>query len=100
MTRDAGWPRAFHAVVPPLLREFRPQVLVSQHGCDSHRDDPLTNLELTIDAPRTPPSTGSPTRSQAAAGCSPGGGGYEHVHVGLRLDLPQHAGSIDGAVRD
>jgi hypothetical protein len=62
----------FHAVVPPLLREFRPQVLVSQHGCDSHRDDPLTNLELTIDAPRTPPSTGSPTRSQAAAGCSAG----------------------------
>ena len=24
--RDAGWLRAFHAVVPPLLREFRPQV--------------------------------------------------------------------------
>ena len=23
-TRDAGWLRAFHAVVPPLLREFRP----------------------------------------------------------------------------
>ena len=52
LTGDAGWLRAFHAVVPPLLREFRPQVLVSQHGCDSHRDDPLTNLELTIDAQR------------------------------------------------
>ena len=34
-------------------------------------DDPRV---LTIDAPRTPPSTGSPTRSQAAAGCSPRGG--------------------------
>ena len=52
LTGDAGWLRAFHAVVPPLLRQFRPQLLVSQHGCDSHRDDPLTNLELSIDAQR------------------------------------------------
>ena len=29
---DAAWLRAFHAVVPPLLRRFRPQILVSQHG--------------------------------------------------------------------
>ncbi len=51
-TRDAGWLRAFHAVVPPLLREFSPQVLVSQHGCDTHWSDPLANLELTIDGQR------------------------------------------------
>ena len=51
-TRDAGWLRAFHATVPQLLREFRPQVLVSQHGCDTHWSDPLANLELTIDAQR------------------------------------------------
>jgi acetoin utilization protein AcuC len=25
----------------PLLRAFRPQILVSQHGADSHRLDPL-----------------------------------------------------------
>src|ERR1700729_3426758 len=35
-TGDAGWLRAFDAVVPPLLRAFRPELLVSQHGCDSH----------------------------------------------------------------
>ena len=40
-TGDAGWLRAFHAVVPPLLREFGPQMLVSQHGCDTHWGDPL-----------------------------------------------------------
>jgi len=33
-TGDAGWLRAFDAVVPPLLRAFRPQVLVTQHGWD------------------------------------------------------------------
>ena len=31
-----GWLRAFHAVVPDLLREFAPDVLVTQHGCDAH----------------------------------------------------------------
>ena len=51
-TGDAGWLRAFHAVVPPLLRAFHPQVLVSQHGCDSHMDDPLTHLMVTVDAQR------------------------------------------------
>ena len=34
-TGDASWLRAFHAIVPPLLRQFRPQILVSQHGCDT-----------------------------------------------------------------
>ena len=51
-TCDAGWLRAFDAVVPPLLREFRPQVLVSQHGCDGHRLDPLAHLGLSVDAMR------------------------------------------------
>ena len=36
-TDDAGWLRAFNAVVPPLLRAFEPQILVTQCGCDAHR---------------------------------------------------------------
>ena len=51
-TSDAGWLRAFHAVVPPLLREFAPDVLVTQQGCDSHRDDPLAHLALSVDGQR------------------------------------------------
>lgn len=51
-TADAGWLRAFHAVVPPLLREFDPQILVTQHGCDSHMEDPLTHLMLSVDGQR------------------------------------------------
>ncbi|MGH3444816.1 MAG: acetoin utilization protein AcuC [Nocardioidaceae bacterium] len=52
-TADAGWLRAFHAVVPPLLREFAPDVLVSQQGCDSHIEDPLAHLMLTVDGHRS-----------------------------------------------
>jgi acetoin utilization protein AcuC len=51
-TTDAGWLRAFHAVVPDVVRAFSPEVVVSQHGCDSHADDPLTNLSLSIDGQR------------------------------------------------
>ncbi len=51
-TTDNAWLRAFHAVVPPLLEEFRPQVLVTQHGCDSHVLDPLAHLGLTVDGQR------------------------------------------------
>src|SRR6266516_2455707 len=83
LTGDAGWLRAFHAVVPPLLRRFRPQILVSQHGCDSHRDDPLTNLELTIDAQRAAHAAIHALAHEYAGGrwLLTGGGGYEHIHV-------------------
>ena len=34
------------------VREFAPDVLVTQHGCDSHRDDPLAHLMLSVDGQR------------------------------------------------
>src|SRR3954447_16379444 len=51
-TGDAGWLRAFSGVVPVLLRAFEPEILVTQCGCDSHRVDPLTDLQLTVDGQR------------------------------------------------
>lgn len=82
-TRDAGWLRAFHAVVPPLLRAFRPQFLVSQHGCDTHWMDPLANLELTIDAQRAAHAALHALAHETAGGrwLLTGGGGYEVVQV-------------------
>lgn len=82
-TRDAGWLRAFHAVVPPLLRAFQPQILVSQHGCDTHWMDPLANLELTIDAQRAAHAAIHQLAHETASGrwLLTGGGGYELVQV-------------------
>ena len=51
-TADRGWLRAFHAVVPSLLGAFRPQVLVTQCGVDTHAEDPLANLGLSVDGHR------------------------------------------------
>ena len=82
-TRDAGWLRAFHAVVPPLLRQFRPQILVSQHGCDTHWSDPLANLELTIDAQRAAHIALHDLAHEVSDGrwLLTGGGGYQLVDV-------------------
>jgi acetoin utilization protein AcuC len=48
LTDTAVYLPAFEAVVPPLVRAFRPDVVVAQLGIDSHRTDPLTHLALDI----------------------------------------------------
>jgi acetoin utilization protein AcuC len=82
-TRDAGWLRALHAVVPPLLRQFRPQILVSQHGCDTHWSDPLANLQITVDAQRAAHAAVHELAHELTDGrwLLTGGGGYQLVQV-------------------
>ncbi len=82
-TDDAGWLRAFHAVVPPLLRAFRPQILVTQHGCDSHVEDPLAHLALTIDGQRAASLALHELAHELTDGrwLATGGGGYAIVEV-------------------
>ena len=82
-TGDAGWLRAFDAVVPPLLRAFGPEVLVSQHGCDSHRLDPLANLALSVDGQRRAQLMVHDLAHEVAGGrwLLTGGGGYQLVQV-------------------
>lgn len=82
-TGDAGWLRAFHAVVPGLLESFRPQVLVTQHGCDSHLLDPLAHLALSLEGQRASYSALHELAHRYAGGrwVATGGGGYELVEV-------------------
>ena len=82
-TADAGWLRAFHAVVPPLVREFAPEILVSQHGCDSHIEDPLAHLMLTVDGQRAANLALHDLAHEVCEGrwVVTGGGGYAIVDV-------------------
>ena len=82
-TRDAGWLRAFHAVVPQLVGAFEPEVIVSQHGCDSHTLDPLSHLNISVDGQR---EAAAAIGNLAAKNCenrwiATGGGGYNVVTV-------------------
>lgn len=82
-TADGGWLRAFHAVVPPLVREFAPDVLVTQHGCDSHREDPLAHLMLTVDGQRAAYLALHDLAHEVCDGrwVATGGGGYAVIDV-------------------
>ena len=82
-TGDQGWLRAFHAIVPDVLGAFAPQVIVSQHGCDSHMEDPLAHLALSIDGQRMSYEAIHRWAHRFADGrwIAVGGGGYEWVDV-------------------
>ncbi|MEE4546317.1 acetoin utilization protein AcuC [Streptomyces sp. V4-01] len=82
-TGDAGWLRAFHAVVPDLVAAFRPQVVVSQHGADTHFEDPLAHLAVSLDAQRMVAEACHALAHEHAEGrwVALGGGGYAVTDV-------------------
>ena len=82
-TGDAQWLRAIDAVALPLLRAFKPTVLVSQHGCDSHRLDPLAHLALSVDGQRQAQVILHDLAHELCGGrwVATGGGGYALVQV-------------------
>ena len=82
-TTDAGWLRAFHAVVPQVVSAHAPTVLVTQHGCDSHRHDPLADLDLSVDGQRASYLALDQIARDVCGGrwVSTGGGGYAVTSV-------------------
>lgn len=86
-TSDAGWLRAVESVALPVVRAFEPQLLVSQHGCDAHASDPLTNLAVSVDALRAAALAVHDLAHEVAEGrwLVLGGGGYAIVQVVPRI---------------
>jgi len=82
-TGDNDWLRAFHGVVPPLLENFAPEILFTQQGCDSHAEDPLAHLELSVDGQRETYGILHDLAHTYAGGrwIAVGGGGYSWVDV-------------------
>jgi acetoin utilization protein AcuC len=67
----------------PLARAFNPDVLVLQHGCDTHHQDPLTHLDCTL---QVFGQIGARERALALEVCqgkmiAGGGGGYAYREV-------------------
>jgi acetoin utilization protein AcuC len=82
-TADSAWLRALHSTALPLVRAFKPDVLVSQHGCDTHAQDPLAHLALSVDAQRAAAQALHRLAHESCGGrwVALGGGGYEVVDV-------------------
>jgi acetoin utilization protein AcuC len=82
-TGEDAWLEAFRAVVPGAVRRFRPDVLVTQLGCDTHHSDPLAHLQLTTRAYRETAKEVHALAHEAAGGrwVATGGGGYQWARV-------------------
>ncbi len=82
-TDDASWLGAFRSVVPPLVEAWRPDVLVTQLGCDTHHTDPLAHVSLTTAAYRETAALLHDLAHRAAGGrwLATGGGGYQWARV-------------------
>jgi acetoin utilization deacetylase AcuC-like enzyme len=46
---DADYAEAFAEIVEPAVRAFAPDVVLVSAGFDAHRDDPLGEMELTVE---------------------------------------------------
>ena len=78
-----AWLEAFRAVVPAAVRRFRPDVLVTQLGCDTHHSDPLAHLRLTTSTYRETAKELHALAHEVAQGrwVATGGGGYQWARV-------------------
>lgn len=75
---DELYMRVFDEVVPPFIRAFRPDILVTQLGVDSFETDPITHLSLTT---RSFEHMVKRFRSFGLPWVALGGGGYDLSNV-------------------
>jgi len=73
-TDDSNYLLAFQQIVPPLLRRFGADILVTQLGVDTHYRDPLAQLALTT---RGQTALFEALRDVAPLWLALGGGGYD-----------------------
>jgi len=69
--------------VPEVVKAFRPDVIVTQQGCDTHADDPLAHLMLTVDGQRMTYVALHELAHSVTDGrwIATGGGGYSWIDV-------------------
>jgi acetoin utilization protein AcuC len=82
-TGDDAWLAAVSSLVPELAAEFRPDIVVSQHGADSHLWDPLAHLRNTVTAMGAAARLVHDLAHEYAGGrwLATGGGGYDAYRV-------------------
>ena len=82
-TEDDSYIEAMNALLPPLVISFGPDVIISNHGCDTHAWDPLTHLELTLNGIQAQMRLAHQLAHSYCQGrwVAVGGGGYDVYRV-------------------
>ncbi len=76
-TQDEEWHRLFDGVIPPLVRAFKPDVLFTQLGIDTHFHDPITHLSLTTQGFNLAVKKLGEVANEIGKWVAVGGGGYD-----------------------
>ena len=86
-TGEIGWLEALEIALPELAAAFRPDIVVSQHGADSHAFDPLAHLLVTTTAMGRAARLVDQLAHLHAGGrwLATGGGGYDVYRVVPRM---------------
>ena len=81
------WLNAIRRLVPELAAAFGPDLIVSQHGADSHAWDPLAHLRMTTTAMHEAARLVDTVAHRYAGGrwLATGGGGYDAYRVVPRM---------------
>ncbi|MFD1888076.1 acetoin utilization protein AcuC [Paenibacillus wenxiniae] len=98
-TEDDSWLECFSNVLQKVLECARPDVIVSQHGCDAHALDPLSHIHCSMRIYREMPKLIHRAAHDFCNGrwVALGGGGYDIWRVVPRawsllwLEMSQHA---------
>src|SRR5947208_4493013 len=82
-TEDASFIESMNLLLPPLVASFGPDIIITQHGCDTHTWDPLTHLCLTMQGIRAQMQLAHQLAHDYCYGrwVAVGGGGYDLYRV-------------------
>lgn len=86
-TGGVGWLGAIETALPEIAAAFEPEVIVSQHGADSHEWDPLAHLRNSVTAMGAAARLVDTLAHRHAGGrwLATGGGGYDAYRVVPRM---------------
>lgn len=78
-TEDDSYLETFEAILPQVVHGVQPDIIISQHGCDAHRLDPLTHLSASMRIFREIPKLIHRLAHECCEGrwVALGGGGYD-----------------------
>ncbi|RAP78088.1 acetoin utilization protein AcuC [Paenibacillus montanisoli] len=106
-TEDDSWLACFSETIAKAAAAFKPDVIVSQHGCDAHAYDPLSHIHCSMRIYQAMPAIIHRLAHSYAGGrwVAVGGGGYDLWRVVPRawslvwLEMSEHpiAAALSGA---
>ena len=80
-TQDPEWHTAFDELITPLIKAFKPDVLFTQLGIDTHFQDPLTHMSLTTQGFNLAVKKLAKLGLEIGKWVAVGGGGYDFSAV-------------------